>query len=427
MNKTEKLFYNYTSAAPLAAEIREVRPGRDGTAEIILDRTIFYPEGGGQPADRGTINGVPLLDVREKDGEVLHLVSAAEAGKLKPGPAGLVLDARRRRDFTVLHTAQHLLSGVIMRMVGAPTVSMHLGDETCTIDVDTPGMSDEILVALEETAADAIEQNHPVITHLCPPEDVSSFPLRKLPPRGEEVIRVVEIEGNDFSPCCGTHLRSTAEIGLLRVLGAEKYKGMIRLGFLAGRRLLLESRLLYRNAGIVSRALKVPLDEAGKGVLDFLEKTARTEKHLRALEEEAVRVKAEALLSRVRNGAAPGDAGPHVPAIVVESYNSGIDEILSIGRAAQKQTQTVLILASEQDLKFAAFCSAKGFDLRPLLKEAFETQGGRGGGGPSFFQGNFGTPEALKAFLQAVQDQEQQVRVPGGINGAPETQPSGSS
>ena len=401
MNKTERLYYNYCSAAPVKAEIRELRSGKDNNAEILLDRTIFYPEGGGQPADRGTINGVQLLDVQEKDGEVLHLISAADSDKLKPGSAELILNFRRRRDLTVLHTGQHLLSGIILRMTGAPTVSMHLGDETCTIDVDTQDMNGEILAAVEEAVADTIEENCPVVTHLCPPEDVSSFPLRKAPPQGEEVIRVVEIRGNDFSPCCGTHLKSTAEIGLLRVLGAEKYKGMTRLTFIAGRRLLSESRLLYWNAGIVSRALKVPLSETGKGVLDFLEKTGQTEKRLRILEEEAVRAKAEVLVGKaasLREGT--GNTGPLA---VIESYNAGIEEVLSIGRAAQKHIQAVLILASEQDHKFAAFCSVKGFDLRPLFKEAFDSQGGRGGGGPSFFQGSFGTKEALDTFLRALQ------------------------
>ena len=411
--QTARVYYDYASAAPFGAEILELRPVGDNNIQVILDKTIFYPEGGGQPADRGTINGVPLLDVREKNGEILHLVACGElAGKLKPGPAELVLDSRRRRDFMALHTGQHLLSGTILRMTGKPTVSMHLGDETCTIDVDTSGksgacpfeMGEEILIALEEAVADAIEDNLPVIIHFCPPEDVSSFPLRKVPLRGEEVIRVVEIEGNDFSPCCGTHLTSTAEIGMLRILGAEKYKGMTRITFIAGRRVLLDSRLLRQNAGIVSRALKIPLGETGKGVLELLEKNAQTERRLKSLEEEAARVKAEALISKAAllnntaDAAKPSDS--RGPVIVVESYaDAGIDEVLCIGRAAQKETRAALILVSERDLKFAAFCTAEGFDLCPLVKEAMEARGGRGGGSSSFFQGSFGTKEAMDAFL----------------------------
>jgi alanyl-tRNA synthetase len=169
MNKTEKTFYNYISAAPFEAEILELRPSGDGKTVIVLDKSIFYPDGGGQPADRGTINGVSLLDVRDNDGEISHLVSTADAVKLKPGKAECLLDLRRRRDYTALHSGQHILSGTIISMIGAPTVSMHLGDETYTIDVDTPEMSDEFLLTVEEAVANVIEENRPVTVHLCPP------------------------------------------------------------------------------------------------------------------------------------------------------------------------------------------------------------------------------------------------------------------
>ncbi|MCL2380448.1 MAG: alanyl-tRNA editing protein [Treponema sp.] len=396
--QTEKAYYHHTSAEPFSAAIVELRPAADGAAHVILDKTLFYPEGGGQPSDRGTINGVSLLGVREKDGEIVHVVSAEDSSLLAPGPAELVLDSRRRRDITVQHTGQHLLSGTIFRMTGAHTVSMHLGDETCTIDVEAAEMSEELLTSIEEAVADTIEENLPVIVHLCPPEDISSLPLRKFPPKGEDVIRVIEIQALDFSPCCGTHLASTAQIGILRILGAEKYKGMTRITFIAGRRALLDSRRLRQNAGVISRALSAPVNETGKAVLEFLEKTAVMEKRLKALHEESIRAKAGALADKANKAAGAGG-----PVIVVESYAEiDIDEALCIGKAAQKETEAVLVLASEREYKFVTFCSVRGFDLRPLIRETFEAQGGRGGGGPSFFQGSFGTKEALDAFLLAL-------------------------
>jgi len=404
MNKTEKVYYNYVSAAPFEAEILELRPSGEGKTAIVLDKSIFYPDGGGQPADRGTIDGVALLDVRDNDGEISHLVAAANAVKLKPGKAECLLDLRRRRDYTALHSGQHILSGTIISMIGAPTVSMHLGDETYTIDVDTPEMSDEFLVTVEEAVANVIEENRPVTVHLCPPEDIGSFPLRKVPPMGEEVIRVVEIEGCDIIACCGTHVKRTGEIGLFRIHGAEKYKGMTRVSFSAGRRLLLESRHLRQNAAVVSHALSVPLGEIGKGVLDFIDKTAQTEKRLKFLEEKIIQEKAEALIRKAGSNAKPADVanevGVNLPISIIESYvEESIDEVQNIAKIVQKKSQAAFILASEQDRKFVAFCSAKGFDLRSLIKNAFEAQGGRGGGSPSFFQGSFGTKEALDTFL----------------------------
>jgi alanyl-tRNA synthetase len=396
---TERLYYDYAAPEPFSAEIREIRPQGDRAA-VLLDRTIFYPEGGGQEADRGSINGAVLLDVKEGGAageDILHIVSAAAAKSLAPGPATLLLDCRRRRDFTVQHSAQHLLSGTILRLTGKYTVSMHLGAEINTIDVDAPELSADTLIQAEDAAADAIEADAPVVIHLCPPEDVTKFPLRKVPPQGEDVIRVVEIAGYDFSPCCGTHCRSTGQIGILRILGAERYKGMTRVFFIAGRRALVQSRLLWRNGETISRALKVPVAETGAGVLALLERNAAMERELKALQDLAAEQKAEALLAKARGRT---DSAAESPSpLVAETYDAGFDEILRIGRAAQKKTSAVLLLASRDEKKFAAFCSDKGTDLRPLLKAAMEKNGGKGGGGAGFFQGVFETASALESFL----------------------------
>ena len=394
--KTERLYYSYTSAKPFNAEIVKLCPALNGQTQVVLDKTIFYPDGGGQPADRGTINGVPILDVRETDGEIFHMVSAEDAGKLEVGKAELILDIRRRRDHTQLHTGQHLLSGITFMMTGALTVSMHLGEEICTIDVEAPEIKEKTLIAVEDAVADAIEENIPVNIHLCPPEDISSFKLRKPPPEGEEVLRVVEIGEYDTIACCGTHLKSTAEIGLLRIFGAEKHRGMTRITFLSGRRLLLDSRVLRNNAVIASRALSVPVNETGNGVLNLAEKLAETEKRLKAFAEAAVKEKAEALVQK----AVSASTYSKLPPIIVESYaDEDINEALNIGKIAHKKIQAVFVLAAKKDNKFAAYSSVEGFDLRSFLKSAFEAQGGKGGGSNTFFQGSFGTSKAIEDFL----------------------------
>lgn len=399
--KTSAAYYDYSAAAPFLSEILEIRKAGDAVA-VILDATIFYPEGGGQSADRGTINGAALLDVKEEGGEILHFLSAEDAARLSPGPAELVLDAARHRDFTVHHTAQHLLSGTILRLTGKPTVSMRLGEEICTIDVDAPDLTQDALIAVEDAAADAIEADVPVIIHFCLPENVTDFPLRKTPPQGAEVIRVVEIQGNDFSPCCGTHLKSTGPIGVLKTLGAEKYKGMTRITFVAGRRALRDYRLLRQNGDLISRTLKTPVSEIGKGALALIDRTSQLERRVKDLEEAAAQTRAEALLKEagILTGDAAGSGTGQVYAICIPCVDMA--EALRIGRAAQKLSGAVLILGSEREGKFAAFCSAKGADLRSLLKDPLEAAGGRGGGGPSFFQGAFDPPEKLRAFLEAI-------------------------
>ncbi|MDR1218176.1 MAG: alanyl-tRNA editing protein [Treponema sp.] len=403
--KTIPHYYDYSSAGPFKAAILEINDLAAETSAVTLDASIFYPEGGGQPADRGTINGVPLLNVTEKDGEILHIISRENTAQLAPGAAELILDIERRRDHTVHHTGQHLLSGTILRMTGAYTLSMHMGEETCTIDVAIKDLPAETLVAVEDAVQTAIEEDHPVKIHLCPPENILDFSLRKQIPQVEEVIRVVEIQGCDFSPCCGTHLRSTGQIGVLRVLGAEKYKGMTRVYFIAGRRVLRDSRLLRQNAEIVSRALKAPAAETGAAVCALLEKTSKREQKLKVFQEEDAMRKAHALVATFAGvDAASGESGElREPRIITVSFmDADMEETLRVGKAAQSLAAAVLVLASEPEVKFAAFSSVKDFDLRSALKDALDANHGRGGGGSSFFQGMFEKLEDLRAFMAAV-------------------------
>jgi alanyl-tRNA synthetase len=377
-----------------AAEIIEVQPCGDNMA-VVLDRTIFYPEGGGQGADRGTINGFEVLGVKEEGGETLHIVSGDCA--LVPGPCELVLDLGRRRDFTVQHTAQHLVSGIMLRLTGYPTLSMHLGEDYTTIDVDGKNINRETLLAVEDEAAAAVERDVPVRIHLCPPERVEDFPLRKIPPKNEDVIRVVEISGYDFSPCCGTHASSTARLGMIRILGSEKYKGMTRVYLIAGRRCLKDSRVLRENAETVSRALSTPVEETGAAVLALLEKAGKMEEQLKTLAEEAARIRAIAIIEKAElEGAGPGSwHTEYFP-------DADMEEVSNLGRQLRELSGAVFVLGAGKDKKFAALCSAEDADLRPRLKEALEKAGGKGGGGKDFFQGQFASSDELKAFLSGL-------------------------
>jgi alanyl-tRNA synthetase len=375
-----------------AAEICEIRPWGEQKA-AVLDRTIFYPEGGGQGADRGTINGCEVLDVvKEEGGEILHILPGICA--LVPGPCELVLDLSRRRDFAVQHTAQHLVSGAMLRLTGYPTVSMHLGDDYTTIDVDGKDIGRETLLAVEDEAALAVERNVPVVIHLCPPERVEDFPLRKIPPKDEEVIRVVEIRGYDFSPCCGTHVSNAARLGMIRILGSEKYKGMTRIYLIAGRRCLKDSRMLGENAGIISRALSVPVEETGAAALALLEKAGKMEERLKALAEEAARIRACAIIEKAElEGAGPGSwHTEYFP-------DADMEEVTNLGKQLRELSGAVFVLGAGKDRKFAALCSAEGADIRPRLKEVLEKAGGKGGGGKDFFQGQFASCDELEAFL----------------------------
>ena len=426
--KTITLFYDYAfnkMPESIIARVIETRSIKDSPV-IVLDKTVFYPEGGGQPSDRGTINGIPVIDVREENGEILHYLEnvnkqgnaggITEIALQKAMPSGevtLKLDTFRRRDITVQHSAQHLLSGIMFRLVGFATVSMHLGEEKNTIDINSPLMDTNMLLCIEDAAAAAIEEDRPFIIHLCPPELIEDFTLRKAPPKGEETLRVLEIgkpnpetlqsPGNismsgslDFSPCCGTHVSSTGQIGMLRILEAEKYKGMTRITFIAGRRCLKESRMLRNNAVSISHILSSPVEETGKAVAALSEKTSRLEEQIREYEEEAAKKTAGELLA----GAFAQPETEKNPALYAESFSGKeMDELLRIGKHMQKNTGAIIVLGTEKNLKFTAVCSAKGADVQGQFKTIVETTGGKGGGGPSSFQGQFDSIDKYNAFF----------------------------
>jgi alanyl-tRNA synthetase len=180
---------------------------------------------------------------------------------------------------------------------------------------------------------------------------------------------------------------------MLRVLGAERYKGMSRISFIAGRRVLKDSRALRQEAELISRALNVPVTETAPGTLALLERYRDLEKEFAAYREEAARAEAQALVK---------EAG--ASRLIRRSYaDLDMEAVLRIGKAAQKITQAVLILASEKDTKFTALCSRKGVDLKALIQKPFQDHDGQGGGGGGFFQGRFSSPEELRSFLSEIE------------------------
>ncbi len=401
----------------------------NGRQAVILDRTIFYPEGGGQACDSGSVAGRNVLHVEEKSGVVLHfLESIAGEALAQPLPGDsveLVLDSRRRRDFSEQHSAQHLLSATILSLCGAPTLSMHLGAEKSNIDVDIPIMEQALLDRVESLVNERIALNLPVRVHLCPPEDLGSFPLRKRPPEGEAVVRIVDIGGIDYSPCCGTHVASTLELRLLALTGAEKYKGMTRLGFVAGGRAL---RYLLERSATLDRAASL----LGVTVADLPERIAGLSKKLLARESDlndlvrlAARLRARAAIAdedsraaRVGITAAPEpNAIPRTQErggwlsleLDGEGAGSGSAFALECARALSGAGRSALV-ASMQDLtvcvELPEGCGVPGQDSKPLplakvLLPLCAASGGRGGGSGLSFRASFADKAGCERFMRA--------------------------
>ena len=200
---TERLYLKDSYLRSFRARVLEVRE-LDGRPAAILDRTAFYPEGGGQPGDRGTLGGVKVLDIQERGGAVLHVLDQA----LQPGEVAAEIDWTRRFDHMQQHHGQHLLSAAFDKL-GAPTVSFHLGERTCTIDLDAPPAQVDGARA-EAIANESIWRDLAVVARDFTGEERAKLPLRKEPVKGD---RVVLVDGVDASPCGGTHPARTVKPG----------------------------------------------------------------------------------------------------------------------------------------------------------------------------------------------------------------------
>ncbi|HRW23497.1 MAG TPA: alanyl-tRNA editing protein, partial [Spirochaetia bacterium] len=297
---TIRRYYEHPTLSELDSVVTGIRERADGSCAVTLSETIFYPEGGGQPCDLGTLAGLPLEAVLEEGDEVAHILSVGPAALAAAGvsPAAAVrsiVDLGRRIDHSEQHSAQHLLSSVLLRAMGARTLSFHLGERHSFIDLDIAPFGRDDADAIEDEVTRIALDDYRVTTHLCPPEDPASFPLRKEPSVEAEVLRVIEIDGIEYSACCGTHVASTRALEPFRILKVEKYKGGCRVYFVAGGRARADYR---RVAGIAARAAAAAGcadDELEAAVRSCRERQKELERSLAAALDEVAAARAEAL------------------------------------------------------------------------------------------------------------------------------------
>lgn len=404
----DALYYAQPRLESISSRLLSVS-GDPGHPDLVFEETVFYPEGGGQPCDLGTVEGIPVLSVSERGNEVVHRLSAPLPPGTVPGKAlRLRLDGKRRRDHTEQHSGQHLLSATLLRLLGAPTRSFHLGPERSTIDIACEGLGEDDEEAVESAVNEAIAQDFRIITHVCPPEDIASFNLRRVPPAGESVYRVVEIDGLDYTPCCGTHARSTAELRLLLILGTEKYKGLLRVHFMAGERavrLARESALAARQA---ARVLGCEPRDAGTESLRQAERLKAAQAGRKALLRDWAGEKAGAALApglvsswqdACLRGTAPGEVGPFLCLVLPDK---DAEAALEVAKALAGRGKAALV-ASGLDRTVTAMspdpAAGSGESLGQLLGSCCGQFGGNGGGGKAFFRATFPSTAAMGEFL----------------------------
>lgn len=369
--------YYYIDAYKKEFEAIVLNEGDDERGRyVILDNTAFYPTGGGQPHDTGTLNGVPVIDVEEVDGEVRHYI----AESLREGDR---VEGRvhwsRRWDHMQQHAGQHILTAAFVELFNYPTVSFHLGKELVSIDLDVEEVSSEQLQEAERLANQIILENRPIETKFVSEDELAQYKLRKELAVTDE-IRLVIIPDFDYNGCGGTHPSTTGQVRTIKILSTERQKKKMRIHFVCGDRVLAQ---LQKKNEIVSDAMKSlssPEEEIPEAIEKLLATNRTLEKSLEATKEELLIFEAKELVESLQDG------------IVTSAFNSrSIQELQKLARLIVAEKPEVIVLfTSENDSKLQ-FVAAKGDSVKQSMKAISPTVltaiNGKGGGNDSFVQG----------------------------------------
>lgn len=381
---TDRLYYTDSYLTGFRAAVIDAGPDN---RRVYLDRTAFYPTSGGQPHDLGTINGIDVTEiVDEDDGRIAHILSAP----LETAEAEGQIDWGRRFDHMQQHTGQHLLSAVLMDLLGAQTVSFHLGAESSTIDIARETLEPaEIRRALDRANQIVFENRGVTVTFRHSSEDLG---LRKASER-EGLLRIVTIADLENNACGGTHVRATGEIGCILIRRIEKMRGNVRLEFLCGMRALKRAHADYEALAGIARTFSAPIDEAGALVKTAVEKLQESEKARKKLEIESARSRGRQLYFETE----PGEGGLRR----VRRAASAISEEVRTEAQAFAAGDKAVFLAYALEPPSLLLASSKdsGINAGQAIKEAVTQAGGRGGGNATMAQGSVPSREALESIL----------------------------
>ena len=394
---TRRLYYEDSFLKEFTARVvhcellpPDVKGGIPGTAfGLLLDRTAFYPTSGGQPHDLGKIGDANVLDVRDEGEEILHVVDRRPASP----DVDCCIHWPRRFDHIQQHTGQHLLSAMFQERYGRPTVSFHLGAEVCTIDLRGPEPTEEILEGAARAANQVIFEDRAVTIRYGTAEQLAELGVRKEVER-EGILRAIEIEGVELQPCGGTHVKSTGQIGLVLTRRCTKIRQDWRVEFVCGGRAEMAARSDFQLLRQVAEKLSCAPEDVVSSTSRALAERDANFKKIRALLERLAG--AEAALA-LQNAATDGNG----LFVISRAFEDVAPEYLAFfGTAITKGEKTVALLglAGGGDVLFAQHPSA-GMDMNALLKQVFETLGGKGGGTRDFARGKLGDAAQVERAL----------------------------
>lgn len=378
---TEKLFYQDSHRSTFTAIVQEVRPSGNGY-EIILDRTAFFPEGGGQSSDTGSLGGVSVSDVQEIDGKIIHYTD----GPLVEGTeVEGCIDWTERFSKMQQHTGEHIVSGLIHKIYGYHNVGFHLGTDSVTLDFNGV-VPKEKLHEIEQLANEAVAKNLPVQVLYPTDEELSKISYRsKIEIEGQ--VRIVVIDGYDVCACCAPHVKQTGEIGLIKLVGMQNYKGGVRISMLCGFRALEDYYQKEKNNREIAVKLSAKEYETAVEVERLQEELAMKKAKIAELEQKFLEQKVETL-----------DVSGEIVCLFEETDPVMTRELVNL--LLKKGAKMAAVFSGNEREGYRYVLGSRSLDVRKngkLLNEAFH---GRGGGKPEMVQGTVqGKREEIEAFL----------------------------
>ena len=378
---TEKLFYQDSHRSTFTAIVQEVRPSGNGY-EIILDRTAFFPEGGGQSSDTGSLGGVSVSDVQEIDGKIIHYTD----GPLVEGTeVEGCIDWTERFSKMQQHTGEHIVSGLIHKIYGYHNVGFHLGTDSVTLDFNGV-VPKEKLHEIEQLANEAAAKNLPVQVLYPTDEELSKISYRsKIEIEGQ--VRIVVIDGYDVCACCAPHVKQTGEIGLIKLVGMQNYKGGVRISMLCGFRALEDYYQKEKNNREIAVMLSAKEYETAVEVERLQEELAMKKAKIAELERKFLEQKVETL-----------DISSEIVCLFEETDPVMTRELVNL--LLKKGAKMAAVFSGNEREGYRYVLGSRSLDVREngkLLNEAFH---GRGGGKPEMVQGTVqGKREEIEAFL----------------------------
>ena len=395
---TDRLYYHDSFLYGFEAEVSELTTGP--RPALFLDRTAFYPTSGGQIFDKGVIETeTEKLKVTEvadgEGGRVIHYLEAPPKD-IKPGTKvrGLI-DPTRRRDHMQQHTGQHVLSAALVRLFNMPTVSFHMADDYCSIDLDTPAISKDQIEQAERLANEIILENRPVAIRFVTRDEAGNLGLRKLPPAERDELRLIDIQDFDLTACGGTHVNQTGQIGCILLRKTEKVRQGWRVEFVAGQRAVATARrdftALTETAGLFSAHIYDVPQQARKSLDEIRTLRKQREQSQEELAEaQAATLIAETPETRSRK-------------LVIRTFTDRDMNFLKL--LAQKLTRlapnVVALLATNSPQPSLVFAQSAGQpnDMGFLMKQAMSKLGGRGGGSKDMAQGGIPNADRIESAL----------------------------